>query len=141
MQKSSNHHSIANNQRSRMQVFTDEVTLQSIKPGSRILYERAQNRFKEFNSEDFAATKPSEQQVMTYFTFLCESGAKSKTPWTTYSMLNSINKAKFRAKLQDMPQFKNSRSSMHCLTTPGTSTSTTLNHTDQTALSDGIGQL
>ena len=96
-------HSIANHERSRMEVFSDEVALQSIKPGFRILYERAWKKFKEFSSEDFATTKPSEQQLFSYFNFLRESGAKSKTLWTTYSMLNSIIKAKYGAKLQDMP--------------------------------------
>jgi len=64
--------------------FSDEVALQSIKPGSRILYERAWNKIKELNSEDFATTKPSEQQLLSYFNFLRESGAKSKTLWSTY---------------------------------------------------------
>ena len=87
--------SVANHERSRMEVFSDEVALQSIKPGSRILYERAWKKIKEFSSEDFATTKPYEQQLLSYFNFLRESGAKSKTLWSTYSMLNSIIKANF----------------------------------------------
>ena len=72
-------HSINNYESSKMEVFSDEVALQSIKPGSRILYKRAWKKFKKFSSEDFSTTKPSEQQLFSYFNFLRESGAKSKT--------------------------------------------------------------
>ena len=103
-------HSINNYESSKMEVFSDEVSLQSIKPGSRILYKRA---WKKFNSEDFSTTKPSEQQLFSYFKFLRESGAKSKTLWSTYSMLNSIIKAKYGAKLQDMPRLGTFLKSFH----------------------------
>ena len=48
-----------------------------MKLGSRSIYERAWNKFKEFSSEDFATTTPSVQQFMACIIFLRESRLKS----------------------------------------------------------------
>ena len=89
------------------EIFSDEIALQSIKESSRNKYKLIWEKFKEFFEEPevFETRKPTEMELMNFFRDQRETKNKaSSTLWTTYSMLNSIIKAKYSANLRDLPR-------------------------------------
>ena len=84
---------------SEASILSDQIALEQVKPGSRIIYKKAFDRLREFLERDLEDLP--EQELMRYFRDLrLEKNAASSTLWSTYSMINSLCKGKYNLDLK-----------------------------------------
>lgn len=88
-------------------VYSDDIAIEAIKEPSRKRYLKLWSEFKDkaSNSGDFDMRMPTEDELADYFRYLrIEKKMSSSTIWTTYSILNSVVKAKYGKQLQIYPR-------------------------------------
>ena len=82
-------------------ILPDSLALEQIKPVSRNVYKKAFDCLREFIGRDFEDSGPSESELISFIKDLREvKKAASSTLWTTYSMINSVCKAKYNLDLK-----------------------------------------
>ena len=82
-------------------ILPDADALIQIKEGSRKLYIKAFNQFREYIGNDLEARPPTEQELLSYVKFMrLEKGLASSSLWTTYSMINGVCKGKYSINLK-----------------------------------------
>ena len=87
-------------------ILPDSLALEQIKPVSRNVYKKSFDSLREFIGRDFEDSGPSESELLSFIKDLREvKKAASSTLWTTYSMINSVCKAKYNLDLKKFTKY------------------------------------
>ena len=82
-------------------ILSDAAALEQINPKSRDLYKKYFDRLRSFLDRDLEDNAPTEMELISYLKHVRNDlNAASSTMWTTYSMLNSMCKAKYNIDLK-----------------------------------------